>query len=202
MFLAAAVQTYWCQHWAPSSFLQSFSPGPPPSLASPILHYVPLLFVCLFKHRGEALGWRPLHLFWSGGHVNRGAPAGLMGPGDTPRHPPISVPPLASFYKEVGGCFGWHTPPITDTPAVAPGWCTIRDGHVAPSGFPGTAPMRGGCQGAFSFNLYSCRERALLKHDTDHTNISSCSSDAFIDFLLFIFLSLSLCQSFYLVWGR
>lgn len=105
---------------------------------------LPLLFASLLKHRGRALGWRPLNLIWSEGHVNRGTPVSLTGSAGTPQKPTF-VPISKLFWK--GGASGGTCLPALTRPVLPRGWCMIRDGHVAPSDFPGMMPMRGGCWG-------------------------------------------------------
>lgn len=170
VFAAAVLYEHWvCPIFRLLQLLSLQSPDPRPPSTPPYCIMFPLLFVCLFKHRGKAHGWRPLHLFWSEGHVNRGAPVG------TPQPPnPAFLPISRVLIKR--GWFGWHTPPDTETPAVAPG--VMRDSCRSCGTkwipWPG-AHERGLLVFFFSFNLYSCREgwggtHALLKHTHPHVS--------------------------------
>lgn len=158
---------------SPLAFLQSVSP--PPSLDSTVLYHVPLLFVCLFKHRGKVLGWRPPHLFWSEGHVNRGAPVGPDGPWrHTPTPQTQSSSPLAGFYKErvlwvAHASRHWHARRRRGFDAWFKAVMWRHVDSLARRPWEGVA-------GGFSFNLYSCREGWRRTQNTDHTNWISLTS--------------------------
>ena len=98
-----------------SSALQS--PPRPPSPPTPPCCFTFPPFICLFA---QALGWRPRHLFWSEGACKQRRPCGPCWHTPTPQTTRSPPNPLAGFNKE--GLLWWrHTPPATDTPAVAPG---------------------------------------------------------------------------------
>lgn len=113
------------------------------------------LFVCSST---EAEG--PLHLFWSGGRVNRGAPKGLVGPVAT-RPDPQTWPssPLAAAKTREGALGGTCLPLLTHPPS--PGFdawfkmvmrCHV--GSLAWRPVEGVAGPKGGRGLGFFLNFY------------------------------------------------
>lgn len=143
---------------SPRAFLQSFSPASPrPPSTPPYCIMFPPLFVCLLEHRGKALGRRAFHLFWSGGHVNRGAPAGPTRPADTPRPPnPVILPISGGFHKE-GVLRVAHASRHRHARA-RPGVMHDSRRSCGAKRIPWHDAHERGLLGVFSFNLYSCGE--------------------------------------------
>lgn len=159
---------------------------------STILYHSPLciFFFCLFEYRGKALGWRPLHLLWSEGHVNRGASVGPVSPAGTPRPPnPAHLPINRPLYRS-GALGGTRLLTLTHPPSPrGDAWFETVTWHRVDS--LAWRPWKG-VVGIFSFNLYSCREgwrgtRALLKHwqwSCKHISTSPTSQQHILMFFL------------------
>lgn len=102
----------------PPFFLPWLFVGLPPSLPPSALPYCSSSFNLFVCSSTEAEG--PLHLFWSGGRVNRGAPEGLVGPVAT-RPDPQTWPssPLAGAKTREGALGGARPPSLTRPPSPA-----------------------------------------------------------------------------------
>lgn len=112
---------------------------------------LPLLFASLLKHRGRALGWRPLNLIWSEGHVNRGTPVSLTGSAGTPQKPTF-VPISKLFWK--GGASGGTCLPALTRPVLPPGLMYDSRWSCGTKWIPWHDAHERGLLGFF-FNLYS-----------------------------------------------